>query len=56
MRVKLPTYEQLRHYWVVTQGDSDLPCALFLLECDAKDWIEQQETKDVYDIVRPLAG
>lgn len=35
MKTKLPTYEQLRHYWVVSQGDGDLPCALFLLECDA---------------------
>ena len=51
----LPTYEQLRYYWLVTQGDRDLPCAFFLLECDAKDWVDQQESKDVYFIQKPLA-
>lgn len=55
MRTKLPTYEQLRHYWVVSQGDADLPAAMFLLECDAKDWIEQQENKEVYAVQKPLA-
>lgn len=53
---RLPTYEQLRHYWVVSQGDTDsLPCAMFLLECDARDWVGQQESKDVYKVLPPLA-
>jgi hypothetical protein len=52
---KLPTYEQLRCYWVVAQGEADLPCAMFLLECDARDWVAQQESKDVYMIVAPNA-
>lgn len=52
----LPTYEQLRYYWCVMQGDRDLPCAMFLLECDAKDWIEAQETKEVYFIQKPKAS
>lgn len=52
---KLPSYEQLRYYWTVTQGDRDLPCAMFLLECDAKDWVEQQESKNVYAVVPPIA-
>jgi hypothetical protein len=56
MGVLLPTYEQLRYYWVVAQGDNDLPCAMFLLECDAKEWIEQQESKEVYTVVKPLAS
>lgn len=50
---RLPTYEQLRHYWIVTQGDIDLPCAMFLLECDAKEWVAQQ-TENIYTAVRPL--
>jgi hypothetical protein len=50
----LPTYEQLRHYYLVLQGDRDLPCAMFLLECDAIDWVNQQETKDVYFVKEPI--
>ncbi len=54
MKNKLPTYEQLRHYWVVTQGDRDLPCAMFLLECDAEEWVKQQ-TENIYAVQKPLA-
>ena len=56
MRKILPTYDQLRYYWCIMQGDRDLPCALFLLECDAKDWLEQQETKEVYFIQSPVVN
>lgn len=52
---KLPSYEQLRHYYLVTQGDRELPCAMFLLECDANDWVNQQESRDVYCVIPPLA-
>lgn len=51
----LPTRDQLRYYWLVMQDDVTLPCAMFTLECDAMDWIEQQEAKEIYYIVKPLA-
>lgn len=52
--MNLPYYDQLRHYWCVSQGGAELPCAMFLLECDAKEWVEQQKSKG-YTVVRPLA-
>jgi hypothetical protein len=54
MYSKLPTYEQLRHYWVVKQSEDDLPCAMFMLECDAVDWVKQQQSTDNYLIMKPL--
>ena len=41
----LPTRDMLKQYWCVVQEDypEDLPCALFILEKDALDWIAAQE-------------
>ena len=50
---KLPTYDQLKYYWCVKQGDKDLPCAMFVLECDAIDWVNQQ-SDGCYTIQAPL--
>jgi len=46
----LPTHGQLRHYYCVYQDVDGIPCAMFVLERDATDWVNQQQCKELYHI------
>lgn len=46
----LPTYSQLRYYYCVYQDVDSIPCAMFILENDAREWVNQQTRKELYHI------
>lgn len=53
MSVKYPTQEQIKKYWAVSQGEANLPAAMFILRSDAEEWISQQQSKEIYSVVPP---